>query len=86
MRKKIQVGITGLMLLLGGIAIGQVSMRRNPNIAEAQRFCQMAIDKVSAAQQANQFDMQGHAKHAKELLEQAQGELNAAASIANQRR
>ncbi|MEI9972096.1 MAG: hypothetical protein WDO73_08570 [Ignavibacteriota bacterium] len=35
------------------------------------------------AQQANEFDMQGHAQKAKNLLEQASAALKAAAQSAN---
>lgn len=60
-----------------------VSAARNPNIAEAQRLIRQAFDRISMAQQANHFDMEGHAKHAKELLQQADQELKVAAEIAD---
>lgn len=84
--KRIKFGIAGLTLFVAGLAAGQgVNPRRNPNIFEAQRYCKMAYDKVVAAQQANSYDMQGHADNAKKLLEQASGELQAAAAIADRR-
>ena len=46
-----------------------VSGRRHPNIAAAQRLTQQAWDKIVAAQKANEWDMNGHAQHAKELLD-----------------
>ncbi len=61
----------------------RVSRRKHPNLAAAQRFCQQAYEKVSAAQQANEFDMQGHAAHAKDLLDQANAALKQAAQAAN---
>jgi hypothetical protein len=60
-----------------------VSGAKHPNIAAAQRFCEQAYEKVTAAQQANEFDMAGHAAHAKELLEQANTALKQAAQAAN---
>jgi hypothetical protein len=76
-------------LLLGGIAIAQpkqnVSGARHPNIAAAQRFSQQAYEKIVAAQQANEWDMQGHAQKAKELLEQVNNELKQAAMAANKK-
>jgi hypothetical protein len=80
-------GIAGL-LLLAGLAVAQmpkanVAPGRHPNLAAAQRFCQQAYEKVTAAQQANEWDMQGHAAKAKELLNQADNELKAAAGAAN---
>jgi hypothetical protein len=37
-----------------------------------------------AAQQANEWDMKGHAQKAKELLEQANREIKAATEAANE--
>jgi hypothetical protein len=44
---------------------------------------QNAYEKITAAQQANEWDMQGHAKKAKDLLEQVNQELKLAAGSAN---
>lgn len=60
-----------------------VSAARHPNLAAAQRLAQNAYEKISAAQSANEFDMDGHAAKAKQLLEQANNELKAAAEAAN---
>ena len=75
-------------LALGGIALAQkpvenVNPNRHPNLAAAQRLCDQAYEKVVAAQHANEWDMQGHAQKAKELLEQANQELKQAAHAAN---
>jgi hypothetical protein len=77
------------LVLAGGLALAQperdISHHRHPNLAEAQELCRRAWEKVSAAQQANEFDMHGHARKAKELLEQASRELKEAAEQANRR-
>jgi len=77
------------VLLAGGIAIAQpqrnVSAGRHPNLAAAQRLSQQAFEKISAAQQANEWDMQGHAAKAKELLDQVNRELKQAAEAANRK-
>ena len=78
----------GCLLFLGGIALAQrpkqdVSAARHPNIAAAQRLITQAWEKITAAQQANEFDMQGHAQKAKDLLEHADKELKLAAGAAN---
>jgi hypothetical protein len=78
----------GLAQLTAALAPAQqpkqtVSGARHPNLAAAQRFCQQAYEKVTAAQQANEWDMQGHAAKAKDLLNQANTELKAAAQAAN---
>ncbi len=42
-----------------------------------------AYEKVVAAQQANEWDLGGHAAKAKELLDEANKELAQAASVSN---
>ena len=61
-----------------------ISAKRHPNLAAAQRFSRQAWEKVVAAQQANEWDMNGHAAKAKDLLDQANKELRLAAEAANQ--
>jgi hypothetical protein len=80
--------IGGVVLLCGGVALAQrparnVSPGRHPNLAAAQRLCAQAYQKVAAAQVANEWDMSGHAAKAKELLDQVNNELKAAAEAAN---
>jgi len=75
-----------LTLLAGSVAYAQkVSAARHPNLAAAQRMIEQANEKLSAAQQANEFDMKGHAAKAKHLLEEAFGEIKQAAEAANRR-
>jgi len=57
--------------------------KHHPNIEAAQRLTRQAWEKISAAQQANEFDMQGHAQKAKDLLDEASREMKAAAEAAN---
>lgn len=79
----------GALLLAGAGAFAQpkrnVSAGRHPNLAEAQRLCRQAYQKIEAAQHANEWDMQGHAQKAKELLDQVNTELKEAAESANRR-
>lgn len=78
--------IVGLGLVTSGFVAGQdVSWRRHPNLAAAQHLIDQAYAKISAAQDANEFDMGGHAAHAKELLDQANREIKQAAMEANHR-
>jgi hypothetical protein len=60
-----------------------VSAKRHPNLAAAQRLSTKAYEKVVAAQQANEWDMSGHAQKAKDLLDQVNNELKQAAEAAN---
>jgi len=60
-----------------------IDPNRHPNLAAAQQLCNQAYDKMTAAQEANDFDMEGHAQKAKDLLVQASKEMKAAAMAAN---
>lgn len=76
------------LLFVGGVAVAQrpkenVSAARHPNLAAAQRLSEQAYEKIVAAQQANEWDMQGHAQKAKNLLDEVNRELKAAAGAAN---
>lgn len=78
----------GCLLLIGASALAQkpvknVNPGRHPNLAAAQRLSNQAYNKIVAAQQANEWDMQGHAQKAKDLLDQANRELKQAAEAAN---
>jgi hypothetical protein len=78
----------GLVLIGGGVAVAQkpvdnVNPNKHPNLASAQRLSQQAWEKISAAQQANEWDMQGHAAKAKDLLDQVNRELKLSAEAAN---
>jgi hypothetical protein len=83
--KKSIVGLASLLLLTSTVLLaqGHVSPSRHPNLAAAQRFCADAIQKITAGQQANEWDMGGHAKKAKELLTEASEEIKQAALAAN---
>jgi hypothetical protein len=56
---------------------------RHPNITAAHKACEQAIEKITAAQKANEYDMEGHAAKAKDLLTQAEAELKQARAAAN---
>lgn len=74
-------------LLGGGVVLAQRPKddigRRHPNLAAAQRLSTQAFERITAAQKANEWDMNGHAQKAKELLEQVNHELKEAAEAAN---
>jgi hypothetical protein len=84
---RILTPLLGSLLIIGGIALAQpaqnISKGRHPNLAAAQRFSEQAYEKITAAQEANEFDMEGHAKKAKQLLEEVNSELKKAAGAAN---
>jgi len=75
------------VLLLVGTALASPPVedigKRHPNLAAAQRLSRDAWEKITAAQRANEWDMDGHAAKAKELLDQVNNELKMAAEAAN---
>ena len=93
MRRNLVVRIPlAIALLSSGILFAQkkpaqnVGPRRHPNIAAAQRLTEQAFQRILDAQKANEYDMEGHAQKARELLDQANSELKKAAGEANENR
>jgi len=67
-----------------GVAVNAVDVGpRHGNLRAAQKFIERALNKITAAQVANEYDMEGHAARAKELLDQAYDEIKLAALAAN---
>ena len=80
--------VVPLALMSAAVAappVDNVSARKHPNLAAAQRLSTQAYEKIVAAQQANEWDMAGHAQKAKDLLDEVNRELKAAAETANHR-
>ena len=70
--RTIVVGVAIGLLAIGTAVFSQnVSEKRHPNLYAAQTFILQALDKLSEAQKANDFDMGGHSGKAEELLHQA---------------
>jgi hypothetical protein len=65
--------------------VQNISPYRHGNLAAAQDLSRQAFDRLTAAQQANEFDLGGHAAKAKRLLQQANAEIKLAAIAANHR-
>lgn len=90
MKRNLWIGIVlSLALLCTGFVFAQkpvknVSSKKHPNLAAAQRLSAQAYDKVIAAQKANEWDLGGHAQKAKDLLEQVNQELKQAAETSNE--
>ena len=90
-KTRVIAALAGLLLLIGGAALAQrprenVSPGRHPNIAAAQQLSRQAFDRIVAAQEANEWDMEGHAQRAKNLLDEVNRELKLAAEAANRNR
>jgi len=74
-------------MLIGGVAFAQpkqnISKGLHPHLAAAQKASAKAYEEVTAAQEANEFDLAGHAAKAKSLLDQVNNELKLAAEQSN---
>ena len=89
MKNLLAAAVLGVSVVVAGIAVAKepaqnVSAKKHPNIAAAQRLVDQAWEKVTAAQKANEYDLGGHAAKAKDLLEQANTELKEAAKESNE--
>ena len=87
--KRIIVAVVLCASVVAGAAFAKepvrnISAKKHANLAAAQKLVDQAFDKITAAQKANEYDMEGHAAKAKDLLEQANTELKAAAEAANE--
>jgi hypothetical protein len=80
--RKIALGsIFGLAMFGAGFTVAQGP--RHPNLRAAQDLINQAFDRITAAQQANEWDMDGHAAKAKALLVDAKEQIRLAAEAAN---
>ena len=89
-KTRVLAAFVTLLFLIGGLALAQrpakdINPARHPNLATAQRLSRQAYEKIVAAQEANEWDMQGHAQKAKNLLDEVNNELKQAAEAANRR-
>ena len=76
------IGIVSTDVAVNAVDVGP----RHGNLRAAQKLIERAINKITAAQVANEYDMKGHAARAKELLDQAYDEIKMAALAANRNR
>lgn len=80
MKKIILAVVLGALLGAGAMAYAG---GRHPNLNEAHKLVVKAMDKLDAAQKANEFDLGGHAAKAKDLLTQAEAEIRQAKEASN---
>jgi hypothetical protein len=65
--------------------VQNVDPARHGNLASAQQLVVQAFDRLTAAQQDNNYDLGGHVGRAKDLLRQANWEIKQAADTVNNR-
>lgn len=89
MKTRIMAFLAGALLLTATTFAQRpaenISAKRHPNLAAAQRLVDQAAGKITEAQRVHEWDLAGHAEKAKALLEQANNELKLAAETANRR-
>ena len=81
--------LTTLLTASAGYLAAQGPLRGHPNLQKAQVALNNAEKWITASQEANESvwrDEGGHGQKAKALIEQAKGELNAAAEWVNHHR
>ena len=88
-RTSVLLSLLVLVLLGAGSLFAQekpvdnINPQKHPHLAKAQRLCDQAFNALVEAQGANDFDMEGHAAKAKELLAEASRQMKQAALAAN---
>ncbi len=81
-KKTLTLAAFGAALVAAGAAFAGPEAG-HPNIIAARENAQAAIEKLKAAQVANEYDMGGHAAKAEKLLREAEQEMKLAAEAAN---
>lgn len=79
--KKIWIAGLGAVLVAGMVVAGP--LKGHPNLKKAHNKIKEAQALITKAQAANEFDMEGHAAKAKDLLDQAEQEIAQAAEAAS---
>ena len=74
--------VTALVTLPLGVYAGG-ALKGHPNMQAASKALDTAWTKITAAQKANEFDLDGHGAKAKDAIKLAQDELKLAAETSN---
>jgi hypothetical protein len=70
-------------LMLAQAPVVDIDKKLHPNLAAAQDHLVQATNYIAVAQKDHNYDMQGHAEKARQLLIQANQEIKLAAEAAN---
>jgi hypothetical protein len=79
------IGCLAASLACAQEPLQNIDPERHGNLATAQKLVREAFDRLTDAQDANNYDLGGHAGKAKELLRQANEEIKLAAESANRK-
>jgi hypothetical protein len=85
-KNMIRFVVLGALTLTVVTAVYAQWASRHPNLYAAQQDLNAAIQSINAAQQANEYDMGGHAQQAKNLIFAAKEQLRLASMAANENR
>jgi hypothetical protein len=77
--------ITAAVIFPIGVFAGS-PLKGHPNLIAADKALAVAWDKITAAQQANEYDLDGHAAKAKDAIKLAVDEIKLAAEASNRNR
>lgn len=80
MKRSFAMMTAGAVILISGTVLAG---DKHPNLTKAADHLNLAFNDVTAAQVANEYDMQGHAAKAKDLIAAAKEELRQAREAAN---
>lgn len=78
--------VAGTIFMFAQGPVVNIDSRHHPDLASAQASIVQAYQAIDRAQTAHHDQLGGHAARAKDLLVQADTELRAAATTANQNR
>jgi len=70
--------LTSLVVVFAFVAGVAYAQKRHPNLNAAQTMIRNAAEKLTAAQEAHEYDLGGHAAKAKEALGTAEKEIKLA--------
>lgn len=86
LKRFVLVAGLGIATLAISQTVQNVDPSRHGNLAAAQSLIAQAYQRMTEAQQSNNYELGGHAARAKQLLSEAANEIGLAAATADGRR
>jgi hypothetical protein len=75
---KTHLGLLAALTLVTTLSTAASAQPRHPHLSEAQKFTNKADRAIHTAQEANEFDLGGHAAKAMQFLDAASAQLRLA--------